>query len=155
MHTLIHGVTMYTLLYDIFCLIYCANYFYVDCCVDLVRYWRTCAVSVMCWESCTYLVNEVVDGLIAILTCENDYTVMTVLTDGYKTYHITSEAWTIRGLQNPNYTVPVCLCVVKIQPLQVNVCSGLYVMMSSKVPVSLNNSFRLSGASNIGSHINS
>ena len=100
------------------------------------------------------LVNEVVDGLIVIFTCDNIYTVMTVLTDGYKTYHITSEAWTIRGLQNPNYTVPVCLCVVKIQPLQVNVCSGLYVMMYSKVPVSLNNSFRLSGASNIGSHIN-
>ena len=36
------------------------------------------------------LVNEVVDGLIVILTCDNDYTVMTDLTDGYKTYHITS-----------------------------------------------------------------
>ena len=59
-----------------------------------------------------------VDGLIVILTCDTDYTVLTVLTDGYKTYHITSEAWTIRGVQNPNYTVPVCLCVVKIQPLQ-------------------------------------
>ena len=60
-----------------------------------------------------------------------------------KTYHITSEAWTIRGVQNPNYTVPVCLCVVKIQPLQLNFCSGLYVMMTSKVPVSLNNSWDL------------
>ena len=85
-------------------------------------------------------VNEMVDELIVILTCDNDYTVMTVLTDGYKTYHITSEAWTNRGVQNPNYTVPVCLSVVKIQPLQLNFCSGLYVMMTSKVPVSLNNS---------------
>ena len=54
-----------------------------------------------------------VDELIVILTYDTDYTVKTVLTDGYKTYHITSEAWTIRGVQNPNYTVLVCICVVK------------------------------------------
>ena len=54
-----------------------------------------------------------VDELIVILTYDTDYTVTTVLTDGHKTYHITSAAWTIRGVQNPNYTVPVCLCVVK------------------------------------------
>ena len=50
-----------------------------------------------------------VDELIVILTYDTDHTVATVLTDEHKTYHITSAAWTIRGVQNTNYTVPVCL----------------------------------------------
>ena len=80
-----------------------------------------------------------VDELIVILTYDSDYTVMTVLTDAYKTYHITSEAWKIRGVQNPDYIVPVSLCVVNIQPLQLDLSSGLYVIMTSIAPVSLNN----------------
>ena len=48
-----------------------------------------------------------VDELIVILTYDTDYTVMTVLTDRHKTYHITSEAWIISYVQNRNYAVPV------------------------------------------------
>ena len=96
--------------------------------------------SVWCAETAAhYLVNEMIDELIVILTCDNDYTVMTVLTDRHKTHHITSEAWTIRGVQNPNYTLPVWLSVVKIKPLQLKLCGGLYMIMTSIAPVSLNN----------------
>ena len=93
---------------------------------------RLCDVTAMRWNTSADLVNEVVDGMFAILTRGTDYTVN--CPDQREGYHhldlglylirigarcrITSKAWTLRGIQNLNSTLHINLPAIKIEPLQ-------------------------------------